>query len=103
MFVIACGSATLETNCNSYITKLGDPENESMRINLAQSFNGVGNIVGPFILGNIIGQTVNYGDPGFEEAKLQFLTQTKGIYIVIAIALILIIAVFFFANLPSHF
>ena len=27
MFVIACGSATLETNCNPYITKLGDPEN----------------------------------------------------------------------------
>lgn len=101
MFVIACGSATLETNCNPYITKLGDPENESMRINLAQSFNGVGNIVGPFILGNIIGETIKFGDPGFEEAKLEFLTQTKGIYIVIAVALILIIAVFFFAKLPS--
>ncbi len=101
MFVIACGSATLETNCNPYITKLGDPENESMRINLAQSFNGVGNIVGPVILGNIIGQTINYGEPGFEEAKLEFLSNTKGIYIVIAIALIAVIAVFFFANLPS--
>ena len=31
------------------ITKLGDEKHESMRLNLAQSFNGVGSIVGPLI------------------------------------------------------
>ena len=61
MFVIAAGASTLETNCNPYITKLGDERHESMRLNLAQSFNGVGNIVGPLILGQILGTTVAAG------------------------------------------
>lgn len=101
MFVIACGAATLETNCSPYITKLGDPENEALRLNLAQSFNGVGNIVGPVILGSIIGETIEPGQVGFDEAKMDFLSSTKSIYIVIAIALIVILAIFFAVKLPS--
>ena len=61
MFVIAAGASTLETNCNPYITKLGDEQHESMRLNLAQSFNGVGNIVGPLILSQFLGSTVAAG------------------------------------------
>ncbi|MDO4663099.1 MAG: sugar MFS transporter [Tissierellia bacterium] len=101
MFVTASGAATLETNCNPYITKLGDPEKESFRLNLAQSFNGVGNIVGPFILGSLIGETVASNQPGFEQAKVEFLSGTRIIYIGIAIALAIVFLLFFFIKLPS--
>ena len=101
MFIIALGAATLETNCNPYITKLGDEKGESFRINMAQSFNGVGSIVGPLILGNIIGKTVKQGEPGFEFAKSKFLSDTRMIYIVIGIVLIAVIAIFFCFKLPT--
>ena len=101
MFVIAAGASTLETNCNPYITKLGDEAHESMRLNLAQSFNGVGNIVGPLILAQFLGATVAAGDPGFAEAKLSFLTSMRGMYVVIAIVLAVVLAVFVFVKLPT--
>ncbi len=101
MFVIAAGASTLETNCNPYITKLGDEAHESMRLNLAQSFNGVGNIVGPLILAQFLGATVAAGDPGFAEAKLSFLSSMRGMYVVIAIVLAVVLAVFVFVKLPT--
>lgn len=97
MFVIAAGASTLETNCNPYITKLGDEQHGSMRLNLAQSFNGVGNIVGPLILSQFLGTTIAAGDPGFADAKLSFLSSTRGMYIVIAVVL----AIFLFVKLPT--
>lgn len=100
MFITASGAATLETNCNPYITKLGDPSKEAFRLNLAQSFNGVGNIVGPVILGSVIGETLNPDEAGFEAARADFLDDTKVIYIGIAIALAIVLAIFFFVKLP---
>lgn len=100
MFITASGAATLETNCSPYITKLGDESKEAFRLNLAQSFNGVGNVVGPYILGALIGATVKPGDAGFEAAKLDFLSGTKIIYVGIAIALAIVFAIFFFVKLP---
>ncbi|MCT6919922.1 MAG: MFS transporter, partial [Bifidobacteriales bacterium] len=58
MFVVALGASSLETNCNPYVTKLGDEKGESFRLNLAQSFNGVGNVVGPLILGRVLSKTL---------------------------------------------
>ena len=101
MFVIAAGASTLETNCNPYITKLGDEKHEEMRLNLAQSFNGVGNIVGPLILAQILTTTVAPGQPGFEQAKTAFLTNMGTIYIVIGIVLAVVLAVFVFIKLPT--
>lgn len=101
MFVIALGAASLETNCNPYITKLGDEKGESFRLNMAQSFNGVGNIVGPLILGQILGTTIAPGKEGFEAAKTQFLGDTRMVYIVIGIVLVVVLAVFALFKLPT--
>ncbi len=51
LFVLACGLACLETAANPYITVLGHPEKSSFRLNLAQSFNGVGSFIGPLLGG----------------------------------------------------
>lgn len=51
LFVIGCGLTCLETASNPYVTVLGDPEGSERRINLAQSFNGLGWICGPLVGG----------------------------------------------------
>ena len=51
LFVIGCGLTCLETAANPYVTVLGDPEGSERRLNLAQSFNGLGGICGPLVGG----------------------------------------------------
>ena len=59
LFVIACGLCFLETAANPYSTILGPPESGAQRLNLSQSFNGLGWILGPLIGGMLI---FNAGD-----------------------------------------
>jgi FHS family L-fucose permease-like MFS transporter len=49
LFVLASGLTFLETAANPYITVLGKPETSEFRLNLSQSFNGVGAFIGPII------------------------------------------------------
>lgn len=51
LFIIGCGLTCLETAANPYVTILGDSEGAEQRINLSQSFNGLGWIVGPLVGG----------------------------------------------------
>lgn len=51
LFVIGCGLTCLETAANPYVTVLGDREGAERRINLSQSFNGLGWIFGPMVGG----------------------------------------------------
>lgn len=54
LFIIGCGLTCLETAANPYVTVLGDPESAEQRINLSQSLNGLGWIVGPLIGGMLL-------------------------------------------------
>lgn len=49
LFVIGCGLTCLETSANPYVTILGCHEDGPRRLNLAQSFNGLGWIFGPLV------------------------------------------------------
>ena len=51
LFVIGCGLVMLETAANPYVTLLGDPRTSAGRLNLAQSFNGLGCIMGVLLGG----------------------------------------------------
>lgn len=54
LFVIAAGMTCLETIANPYTTVLGPPEQGATRINVAQTFNGVGWILGPIVGGYFV-------------------------------------------------
>lgn len=54
LFVIACGLVFLETAANPYMTELGERDTAASRLNLAQSFNGLGCICGPLIGGLLL-------------------------------------------------
>ena len=53
LFVIASGLGCLETAANPYATVLGDAQGAERRLNLAQSFNGLGQFIGPLIGGTL--------------------------------------------------
>lgn len=54
LFIIGCGLTCLETAANPYVTVLGDEATAPSRLNLAQSLNGFGWIVGPLIGGLVV-------------------------------------------------
>ncbi len=54
LFVIASGLTFLETAANPYISVLGSPETATVRLNFAQSFNGLAATLAPFLGGRFI-------------------------------------------------
>ena len=54
LFIIATGMTCLETIANPYTTVLGPPESGATRINMAQTINGGGWILGPIIGGHFV-------------------------------------------------
>lgn len=51
LFIIGCGLVILETAANPYAAELGDKATAASRLNLAQSFNGLGCILAPVTIG----------------------------------------------------
>lgn len=51
LFIIGCGLTFLETSANPYTTVLGSAKDAERRINLSQSLNGLGWILGPIVGG----------------------------------------------------
>lgn len=49
LFVLAGGLSILETSANPYIIAMGPEETGTRRLNLAQSFNPIGSIIGVFL------------------------------------------------------
>jgi FHS family L-fucose permease-like MFS transporter len=72
LFVIAAGMTCLETIANPYTTVLGAPEHGATRINIAQTFNGVGWILGPIVGGHFVfsGQAVANANAGLSAPYL---------------------------------
>lgn len=92
--IIATGLTFLETIANPYTTVLGDPRFAATRINLAQSCNGIGWIFGP-----IVGSMYFYSkDPLGQNTGSQTLYIP---YVGVAIVVIVLAVIFFFANVPE--
>ncbi len=84
LFVLACGLGCLETAANPYATVLGDASGAERRLNLAQSFNGLGQFVGPMIGGSLF-FTHATQDAAQESVKTTYVVIA---FVVIAIALL---------------
>jgi FHS family L-fucose permease-like MFS transporter len=73
LFVIACGFTFFETAANPLATFLGSKEGEARRLNLAQSFNGLGWILGPLLGGLIIFSDADTGATNFSRLPIPFI------------------------------
>ncbi len=54
LYILTFGLAFLETTANPYILSMGDEQTATRRLNLAQSFNPVGSLLGMFIASQYI-------------------------------------------------
>jgi FHS family L-fucose permease-like MFS transporter len=59
LYILTFGLAFLETTANPYILSMGDPETATRRLNLAQSFNPMGSILGMFVASQVILPALN--------------------------------------------
>ena len=92
--VIAAGLTFLETIANPYTTVLGAPQFAATRINLAQSCNGVGWILGP-----IAGAAFFYGKDASGRSTG---SETLWIpYVAVAGLVVVLAVVFYFAPVPD--
>ena len=90
--VIAMGLTVLETVANPYTTALGPKEFGPFRINLAQSLNGIGWMLGP-IVGGAFFYSSGSAAVSHEQLSLP--------YIGIALLVLVLAVVFFRANVPD--
>lgn len=93
LFIIACGLASLETAANPYTTVLGPKESAERRINLAQSFNAVGWILGPLVGSAIILSTQKGGGEEFSSLAIPYMG-LGGVVLLVGLF-------FFFTKLPE--
>lgn len=94
LFILASGLTFLETAANPYITVLGKAETSEFRLNLAQSFNGVGSVLGPSIGGALF-----FGIKSTTNASA--LDTVKYVYIAIAAIVLLVAFLFFKTPMPE--
>ena len=108
-FIIATGMCFLETAANPYVTVLGTPETASRRLNLAQSFNGLGAFIAAMFLSKLIlsgshytRETLPVDYPGGWQAYIQLETDAMKLpYLILALLLLAIAFVFIFSKLPK--
>ena len=94
LFAVGAGFTFLETVANPYATVLGPPDAASSRINLAQSFNAIGWIIGP-ILGGKFTLAATGGQGAASNASLHIP------YLVVAGLVLILLVVFSFAPVPN--
>lgn len=93
LFILACGLATLETVAHPFVASLGDQRSSDQRLNFAQSFNGLGAVIGPLIGGYFILRAGQEHSNDLESVKLLY-EIIGGVILVIALA-------FFFVKVPD--
>lgn len=108
LFVIASGLTFLETAANPYITVMGSPEKGAQRLNLAQSFNGLGAAVAPLLGGVFIFSGIELSEAdlnamGAEAVNAYRAAEAKAVqipYLVIASVVGFIALLIFLTKMP---
>lgn len=108
-FIIATGMCFLETAANPYVTVLGSPETSIRRLNLAQSFNGLGAFIAAMFLSKLVLSGNNYTRDtlpndyiGGWEAYIQQETEAMRLpYLVLGSLLVIVALVFVFTKFPK--
>ena len=88
IYIMAAGCSVLETTANPYILSMGSPETATRRLNIAQSFNPIGSILGILVSKYFILRDIS-------------LYSVSGTYAAVGAVLIAIMVVMLFAKMPQ--
>ncbi len=110
-FILTCGLSFLETSCNPYILTMGTEDTATRRLNLAQSFNPMGSLLGMYVAMNFIQARLNpmstaeralLSDADFNAMKESDLSILIGPYLAIGLVILAILLVIRFARMPKN-
>jgi FHS family L-fucose permease-like MFS transporter len=110
-FVLTCGLSFLETSANPYILAMGAESTATRRLNLAQSFNPMGSLLGMFVAQQFIlarldpATAAERGSMGPDQLAAltgQDLAVVRTPYIGIALVLVVVFAAIAATRMPSY-
>ena len=110
-FILTCGLSFLETSSNPYILSMGTEQTATRRLNLAQSFNPMGSLLGMYVAMNFIQAKLNPLDTAsraklsageFEAVKNYDLSVLIGPYLAIGLVILAMFLVILFARMPKN-
>ncbi|KFZ38769.1 major facilitator transporter [Shewanella mangrovi] len=106
LFILASGITVLQVAANPYVTILGKPETASFRLTLTQALNSLGGTLAPWAGSLLILSTAAYSVTDLSAAeqaamRLQEADAVKFPYLLLAIALGLLAAIFAALKLPD--
>lgn len=110
-FILTCGLSFLETSSNPYILSMGTEETATRRLNLAQSFNPMGSLLGMYVAMNFIQAKLNPLDTAsradltpaeFEAVKEYDLSVLIGPYLVIGLVILAMFMLILFWRMPKN-
>lgn len=108
-FILTCGLSFLETSANPFILSMGEKENATRRLNLAQSFNPIGSLCGMWVAMNFIQSRMSplsteeraLLDPAaFEALKAADLSVVVKPYAILGLAILAIFALIAVMSIP---
>lgn len=110
-FILTCGLSFLETSSNPYILSMGTEETATRRLNLAQSFNPMGSLLGMFVAMNFIQAKLNpldtaaraqLNDAQFETVKESDLSVLIAPYLAIGIVIFAMFMLILIKKMPHN-
>ena len=110
-FILTCGLSFLETSSNPYILSMGTEETATRRLNLAQSFNPMGSLLGMFVAMNFIQAKLNpldtaaraqLNDAQFEAVKESDLSVLIAPYLAIGIVIFAMFMLILIKKMPHN-
>ncbi|MDE5672327.1 MAG: L-fucose:H+ symporter permease [Duncaniella sp.] len=110
-FILTCGLSFLETSCNPYILAMGSEETATRRLNMAQSFNPVGSLMGMWVAMTFIQAKLNpletearaaLSDAEFEAIRDADLMVLITPYLIIGVVVLLMFAVIAMMRMPHN-
>lgn len=110
-FILTCGLSFLETSCNPYILSMGTEQTATRRLNLAQSFNPMGSLLGMYVAMNFIqarmspldtAERATLGDAEFNALKDSDLSVLITPYLIIAAVIAVMFIVIRLVKMPKN-
>ncbi|HBG58800.1 L-fucose:H+ symporter permease [Proteiniphilum sp. UBA1028] len=110
-FILTCGLSFLETSANPYILTMGPEETSTRRLNLAQSFNPMGSLVGMYVAMNFIQARLNpmstaeravLSDTEFTTLRQSDLSILIAPYLAIGIVVMVMFLIIWIARMPTN-
>lgn len=110
-FILTCGLSFLETSSNPYILSMGTEETSTRRLNLAQSFNPIGSLLGMWVAMNFIQAKLNPMDTAeratlseeeFAAVRDADLSVLIGPYLIIGIIILIMLILIRMTRMPRN-